>query len=211
MDRRVLRTRRAIERAFVDLAKKHPYDGIRIRDVLRDADVGKSTFYAHYRGKDDLLAQALSVLYVALADWFERVLAAEEPADFESLLRHMRANQRLFRRLTTGAATAAYLRSQPRFARMIEVRMARYCLARSLGERVPLTYAAAAIANSLLALLREWIVDRRATAPDAAAFACLLRELVVGQVGALLGPALDCQATRSGRSVPPPSPGSHHA
>lgn len=57
-DRRVRRTRALLHRALVELMVEGNYDRITVRDILERADVGRSTFYAHYRDKDDLLLRS---------------------------------------------------------------------------------------------------------------------------------------------------------
>lgn len=54
-DRRVRRTRRLLHRALIELMLERDYDRITVRDILARSDVGRSTFYAHFRDKDDLL------------------------------------------------------------------------------------------------------------------------------------------------------------
>lgn len=54
-DRRVRRTREALHRALIELMMERAYDRITVSDVIARADIGRSTFYAHYRDKDDLL------------------------------------------------------------------------------------------------------------------------------------------------------------
>jgi AcrR family transcriptional regulator len=53
-DRRVLRTRDTLGDALVALMQEKHFDQITVREVLDRAGVGRSTFYAHYRDKDDL-------------------------------------------------------------------------------------------------------------------------------------------------------------
>lgn len=57
-DRRVRRTRDSLHRALVELMIERGYDRITISEILTRADVGRSTFYAHYRDKDDLLLRS---------------------------------------------------------------------------------------------------------------------------------------------------------
>ncbi|WP_324197506.1 TetR/AcrR family transcriptional regulator [Nocardia abscessus] len=57
-DRRVRRTRALLHRALIELMVERAYDRITVRDILDRADVGRSTFYAHYRDKDDLLLRS---------------------------------------------------------------------------------------------------------------------------------------------------------
>ena len=55
VDRRVRRTRRILLDAFIALVLERGYDGLTVQDILDRADVGRSTFYAHYRDKETLL------------------------------------------------------------------------------------------------------------------------------------------------------------
>ncbi|MEU6997640.1 TetR/AcrR family transcriptional regulator [Nonomuraea sp. NPDC046570] len=56
-DRRVLRTRTAIQRALVELSLERDYDQVAIEEILERADVARATFYAHYKDKDAVLDQ----------------------------------------------------------------------------------------------------------------------------------------------------------
>ena len=53
-DRRVCRTRNALGDALILLMQQMPFDAITVQHVLDRAGVSRSTFYAHYRDKDDL-------------------------------------------------------------------------------------------------------------------------------------------------------------
>ena len=53
-DRRVLRTRDALGDALVALMHAKNFDELTVQEVLDRAGVGRSTFYKHYRDKDDL-------------------------------------------------------------------------------------------------------------------------------------------------------------
>jgi AcrR family transcriptional regulator len=55
IDRRVVRTRRALHEALIRLIKRKGYDALTVQEIIDEADIGRATFYAHYRGKDDLL------------------------------------------------------------------------------------------------------------------------------------------------------------
>lgn len=55
-DRRSLRTRQLVAAAMMELLLEKRYDAITVQDMLNRANVGRSTFYAHYFDKDDVLA-----------------------------------------------------------------------------------------------------------------------------------------------------------
>ncbi|MBO0803611.1 MAG: TetR/AcrR family transcriptional regulator [Nocardiopsaceae bacterium] len=54
-DRRVRRTRALLHQALIELILEKGYGRITVQDILDRADVGRSTFYSHYRDKDALL------------------------------------------------------------------------------------------------------------------------------------------------------------
>jgi AcrR family transcriptional regulator len=62
-DRRVRRTRQLLRDALLELALERGYGRVRLQDILDKADVGRSTFYAHYRDKDDLLVSEFEALH----------------------------------------------------------------------------------------------------------------------------------------------------
>jgi AcrR family transcriptional regulator len=66
-DRRVRRTRELLRSAFRSLIHEKGYDRITVQDILDRADVGRSTFYAHYRDKEDLLRSGFEEVHAALA------------------------------------------------------------------------------------------------------------------------------------------------
>src|SRR5580700_5991169 len=53
-DRRVRRTRDALGDALMKLMHEKPFRDIKVQHVLDRAGVGRSTFYTHFRDKDDL-------------------------------------------------------------------------------------------------------------------------------------------------------------
>ncbi|WP_431209587.1 TetR/AcrR family transcriptional regulator [Puia sp. P3] len=54
-DRRTKRTKTALAEALKHLILEKGYDAITIQDIIDKANTGRSTFYAHYEGKDQLL------------------------------------------------------------------------------------------------------------------------------------------------------------
>ena len=66
-DRRVRRTRLAIFEAFSNLVLSQRYDEIRAADIIEGADIGRSTFYAHFKNKDDVLLSSIEPLFEMLA------------------------------------------------------------------------------------------------------------------------------------------------
>lgn len=59
---RARRTRRALHESMGTLMHERPYDTISVQHILDRAHVARSTFYAHFTGKDDLLADGMREL-----------------------------------------------------------------------------------------------------------------------------------------------------
>lgn len=79
MDRRQQKTREAIFKAFSRLLEKKNYNHITVQEIINEANIGRSTFYAHFETRDDLLNAICQQIFGHV---FSDVLNAEEHHDF---------------------------------------------------------------------------------------------------------------------------------
>lgn len=77
-DRRVHETRTRLHGALESLVHEKPYDEIVVKEIIARADIGRSTFYAHYRDKDELLDRGIRDLLRVDARPSERWTCATE-------------------------------------------------------------------------------------------------------------------------------------
>ncbi len=70
MDRRVQRTRKLLRDALMNLIMEDGYDAISIQDITEKANLGRATFYLHFKDKDELL---LDVMEQFIDDFMEQV------------------------------------------------------------------------------------------------------------------------------------------
>lgn len=64
-DRRVQRTRALLHEALGSLIREKPYAAIVVKEILDRANVGRATFYSHFRDKDALLISSIHHLLEA--------------------------------------------------------------------------------------------------------------------------------------------------
>src|SRR5258707_15719817 len=75
-DRRIRRTRRLLRDGLLALVLEKGYDQITVQDILERADVGRATFYAHFRDKDDLLVSGADDLRESLRQQMSAFVAS---------------------------------------------------------------------------------------------------------------------------------------
>lgn len=63
MDRRQRKTRKAIYEAFEALMASEHYRNVTVAQIIERADIGRSTFYAHFETKDDLLQEMCKEMF----------------------------------------------------------------------------------------------------------------------------------------------------
>jgi AcrR family transcriptional regulator len=94
-DRRVRKTRSSLHEALIGLAREKPYPSIAVKEILDRANVGRSTFYTHFRDKDDLLESGIHDILESIrsrgrpGSVVERVVAFSLP-----LLKHIGEHRR---------------------------------------------------------------------------------------------------------------------
>jgi AcrR family transcriptional regulator len=62
-DRRVKRTRDLLQKALGGLLNERSYSAITIQDIVNRADVGRTTFYAHYKSKNALFMSCHEAIF----------------------------------------------------------------------------------------------------------------------------------------------------
>lgn len=63
VDRRILRTRKLLRESMLALIMERGYDEISIQDVTDKANLGRATFYLHFKEKDDLLTDLMQQMF----------------------------------------------------------------------------------------------------------------------------------------------------
>jgi AcrR family transcriptional regulator len=164
-DRRILRTRDTLGDALIELIQEKSFDDITVQDVLDRAGVGRSTFYAHYTDKDDLLLSDIEDFFEMFSSFLTRRQAKHKRlAPVAEFFAHVADSHVLYASLVaSGKMNDVKALGLGFFARSIEERL------RLNGidtEPVQLAAQAHALAGSLFALLDWWIDHGMKTSPQ---------------------------------------------
>lgn len=68
IDLRVIKTKNLLYTTLVELLKDYPFEEIKVSDICSKALINRSTFYAHYADKYELLASCIQDIKQELAD-----------------------------------------------------------------------------------------------------------------------------------------------
>src|SRR5712692_11904128 len=166
-DQRIRRTCERLGSALVALIQERPIDDVTVQDVLDRASVGRSTFYLHYRDKDDLLLSQLEKFLETMSTALSlRKEESHRVVPVAELFAHIGSQKKLYRTLAdAGRLNEFFDLAQGYFARGIERRLRESKRLSNLPpSKLPqreLGARASALAGSVLSLLRWWL-DRGA-------------------------------------------------
>jgi AcrR family transcriptional regulator len=171
-DRRTNRTRRQLREALLALILEKGYDALTIADITHQADLGRTTFYLHYKDKEELLLESIDTLADDLKAQIGLVedqalpapgalLAPRELAPgaaIELVFRHSAENATLYRViLNGGAASRALLRLQEIISAAAQLFFIRRMPPAARPPDFPPGIILHYFASSLLGLVNWWL------------------------------------------------------
>ena len=145
------RTRAILLASFDQLLLAHGYEDVSVRALTEHADIGRSTFYEHFEGKDDLLEHSVARPLAVLA------AATENGASSDALLEvltHMRAQRVLASALLQGSARAIIICA---LASKLELYLAALVRHSATPPIAPLPFLAASLAHTQLGAVDAWL------------------------------------------------------
>ncbi len=166
-DRRSQRTQQALMDALIALLAVKSYDEISINEIVDRANVGRSTFYAHYQTKDDLLKSGFERVLDMLMQHIRFDEADPElRLDTTPLFRHASGHYELYRTMVWGSGFEPLTRDghaalgekfQESFSRLLSERP---------ESSVPLDVLSHTMAGTLLILLKWWLDHKMPYPPE---------------------------------------------
>lgn len=147
-DPRRRRTHQDLLAAFFSLVLNRRYHEIRVADVLSRSGVGRSTFYEHFRNKDELLSHSLESPFQILATL---VRTESNTRRIQAILEHFWENRALARSLFQGTALRVVRRT---LVAHVEAALDRDQRSRL---RIPVRLAACSLAAGMFSPINAWL------------------------------------------------------
>ncbi len=154
IDKRIQKTRKLLSESLISLILEKGYDQISIQDILKKANVGRSTFYFHYENKDQLFFDGLTNLKVQI---FENS-ADGKTLSLRPLFEHISENARLGQALLGSKAGDLFFeRLKHQIAELLEKNF-RPRLSHKMAKK-NFSFQCLAAASAVLSLVRSWLDD----------------------------------------------------
>ena len=185
-DRRIEKTEALLREALTSLIREKAYDSIVVKQILDRANVGRSTFYTHFRDKDELLANTIHEMLRSAgssqlpnsATPYERIIRFSLPI-FEYLQEHRRQHVHSDNR-TMDARSRVILHEhlQNVLAELIRDDIERYFKSRKkAANQMPSDVLGQYVATTFVLVLNWWVETESPLSPKEVHE--LLRALVV--------------------------------
>jgi AcrR family transcriptional regulator len=166
-DRRSQRSEQVLINALLELMTEKTYDAITIKEIVEKANVGRSTFYAHYQTKDDLVKSGFERL---LDEMLNHVVLSKNGhgliVDITMFFLHTKGHFHLYKNLMWGTGLKILTIDEHN---IFSEKLLQRLLQLFHGEDkiiVPLDVVCISFSGSLLILLKWWLDNKMPYSPQ---------------------------------------------
>ncbi len=162
-DRRISRTRKLMQEALMALIVEKGYEAVTVQDILDKADIGRSTFYAHYRDKDELLLSGFDHLRTLFEQQQHSLFAAKqggEDTDFNMILelfRHTGEHHKLYKAIVGKQSGEMIFKYLHRYLYDLLIVPHTALMKNRKAPPVPIEITTHWLVSSLLSLMTWWL------------------------------------------------------
>lgn len=173
MDRRQKKTREAIFQAFTALLAEKHYNRISVQEIIDKADIGRTTFYAHFETKDFLLKDLCEELFGHIIDTamglphghYHYACGSKTDSVFLHLLRHLQENDSHILELLSSQNNEIFLRYfKDNLKKLISIQYAEKNMLKN--KKLPEDYLVNHISSSFVETVDWWISRRMKETPE---------------------------------------------
>ncbi len=166
-DRRSQRTYNLVSSAFAELLSEKSYDEILVQDILDRAGIGRTTFYAHYFDKEDVLESITEQILTLFKQQIAHSSIRQRVIPSLKLFEHIyhSPNQHLRALMRGRAGEPLWAAMQTALGRAIEPALTTLSAQRG-SPPIPVPVVSEYLAGAFLTLLKWWLAADMPYPPD---------------------------------------------
>ncbi|MGE7781014.1 TetR/AcrR family transcriptional regulator [Peribacillus sp. NPDC097264] len=193
IDRRIIRTREVIYETFISLLSETEFSRISIKDITNQANISRSTFYAHYQDKYDWLDKTVQEKLSELKECLRvskpnlgNDQSSLEMADpyYESFFENIATNQKFYHTMFTKIKSEEFLQKLYKV-----IREDLYHRISSMNKKqsllVPLDILLDSSSSSIIGITKVWVEKNMIYSPHY--MALQLTRLAIGSLYRAMG------------------------
>ena len=170
LDRRIVRSRRRLSEALLELMHEEQFESITIQQIADRADLNRATFYLHYSTKEELLIASLETRFDQLVQDIEAEAPTEnllEDCMAEHLVfKHVHANADLYRVILGDRGMGTVTNRIIKYIAAVGLRDLKKAGIKKEFSKVPPEILAYQYAGGLFAVLTWWIENDFPHSPE---------------------------------------------
>ncbi len=169
LDRRQKKTREAVFRALRKLLEQKQYSSITVQEIIDEANIGRSTFYAHFETKDDLLHSLCSdIFHHVFTDLLPQEKDTSDCKNLElklgHILYHLKENEVNIKGIIAADGDGLFMEY---FKQYLTALFARYT--EVLSKDVPEEFLIHHLVGSFAEAVKWWVAQDMMPAPETVA------------------------------------------
>lgn len=182
-DRRSQKTRKALSAALISLMNEKSYEAIAVQEILDRADIGRSTFYTHYRDKNELLVDGLQGLREFLKN-AQKTAASTSTHSYEKVIgfslamfEHAHDHKDVFLSLVGGHGWTIVSRNMEEIIVQLMKKEARPLYKKTSSSEIPFDLFIDFLGATFIAVITWWFHYKKPLSPKE--IDILFRELAI--------------------------------
>lgn len=177
-DLRVVRTKKSIRDALVELIEEKGFDAVTVKDITARAQINRGTFYAHYQDKYDLLNKCEEEIMLTMSQIAEQNITSittelenGSPASAPFtiaivMLDYINENSGFMKAVLGPRGDLSFQTKLKDFMWRTIFEKNPNALIKKENLRVPVHYLVSYIASAHLGLIQQWLNSGRKESPE---------------------------------------------
>jgi AcrR family transcriptional regulator len=169
-DRRIEKSQKLLREALKSLVSEKDYDEISVQEIIDRANVGRSTFYTHFRDKDELLLSGIHEMLgsvpspdtASLGKRYEKLIWFSLSV-FKAIGHHRHPGEA---RIGPKGRAILHAHLQQALARRIAEEVKKDLVSRKAGGSIPRDLLVQYVASTFILVLDWWVEGRSKLPPE---------------------------------------------